>query len=161
MAVFESKDQKEMAKEYATAMAIVRSEHEIQEMQRQAHMANMQAQSAAKALGAANGYGHAYNQAQLGNYGASIQGLQAGKQQSAEHFNPNKREAFQVPLSTLVTMWQVKYGDQWVHSEAPISAEDERFYIDALRRMVSADLFENHAGWVRLKENVEKILADR
>ena len=87
--------------------------------------------------------------------------LNSGLQQKQVPFDPNKLEAFRIPLTTLVTMWQVKYGDQWVNGDVPISPNDEAFYIDGLRRLLSAGVFEQYNGWVRLKENVEKILADR
>ncbi len=74
--------------------------------------------------------------------------------------DPNKREAFQIPLSQLVTMWQVKHGDQWVDGSQPMQ-EGEDFYADAFTRLQRNELFEQIDGYVRLKENVENLLANR
>lgn len=75
-------------------------------------------------------------------------------------FDPNKSEAFQIPLSQAVTMWQVKYGDKWydAHHARPPTGDD--FYTDVFDRIKKAELFENIDGWYRLKDNVENLLAN-
>jgi hypothetical protein len=91
---------------------------------------------------------HAYNQAM---------------QQKAvplPRFDPNKSEAFLIPLSQAVTMWQVKHGDKWydAHHARPPTGDD--FYTDVFDRIKKEGLFENVDGWYRLKENVETLLAN-
>ncbi len=156
MGIFDGLSQGPGAFAVDTAQAIYESERKLAELQLQAQQMNMQAQSAANALGLANGYGQSYNSSQSAAKQASH-----GLQRKQNPFNPNKQEAFQIPLSRLVTLWQAKYGDQWINGDEPVSERDDAFYVDALRRLLSAGLFEQHSGWVRLKENVEKLLADR
>ena len=67
--------------------------------------------------------------------------------QPIKPFNPNELEAFKIPLSQLVTLWQAKYGDEWV--EKP----DEAFWMDALTRLNVAGKFEHAGGWYRIKED--------
>lgn len=86
-------------------------------------------------------------------------GRNYGPQTPIERFNPNNSEAYQVSLSHLVTMWQAKHGDVWVDVETPYDAKD--FYSHAYNRLFENGLFERVEGWARLKENVEKLLADR
>lgn len=64
-------------------------------------------------------------------------------------FDPNKSEAFQVPLSQLVTLWQAKFNDTWVD----MGIEHEDFWRHAHRRLNNADKFESVEGWVRLLED--------
>ena len=64
-------------------------------------------------------------------------------------FDPNKSEAFQVPLSQLVTLWQAKFNDTWVD----MGIEHEDFWRQAHRRLQNADKFEHVEGWVRLVED--------
>ena len=64
-------------------------------------------------------------------------------------FDPNKSEAFQVPLSQLVTLWQAKFNDTWVD----MGVEHEDFWRQAHRRLNNADKFESVEGWVRLLED--------
>lgn len=66
-------------------------------------------------------------------------------------FNPNEIEAFQIPLSQLVTLWQAKYGDKWCDGNA---THDDIFYSHACMRLNANDMFEKFHGWVRLKEGV-------
>lgn len=75
-------------------------------------------------------------------------------------FDPNKSEAFQIPLSQAVTMWQVKFGDKWFDAHQPRPEEGKDFYADVFGRIKQAELFENIDGWYRLKENVENLLAN-
>jgi hypothetical protein len=79
----------------------------------------------------------------------AIQGIQAGAQKVAAVFNPNKNEAYAIPLSRLVVMWQARYSDEWV---AVYMIEDD-FYRDAHDRLRKADKFEVCDNWVRLKED--------
>lgn len=75
-------------------------------------------------------------------------------------FDPNKSEAYLIPLSQAVTMWQVKHGDNWYDAhelKTPMSAD---FYSDVFGRLKKAELFESIDGWYRLKENVENLLAN-
>lgn len=65
-------------------------------------------------------------------------------------FDPNKEEAFQVPMSQLVTLWQAKFNDTWVD----MGLEHEAFWRQAWRRLNNADMFETVEGWVRLREDV-------
>ena len=75
-------------------------------------------------------------------------------------FDPNKSEAFQIPLSQAVTMWQVKHGDKWYDAHQPRQTKGSDFYTDVFDRIQKAELFENVDGWYRLKENVETLLAN-
>ena len=69
--------------------------------------------------------------------------------------NPNKREAYVIPLSTLVNMWRAKYGDLWVD----VSEIDEEFWMDASSRlhrnklMEEIEFRESNTPWARLKED--------
>ncbi len=109
---------------------------------------------------AQNALREAYNQATLANIKSQNAAVQKMMSQDRHRFDPNKREAFQIPLSQLVTMWQVKHGDKWFDGSEP-KQEGEDFYADAFMRLRQNELFEMVDGWVRLKENVEKLLADR
>jgi len=75
--------------------------------------------------------------------------------QTFNTFNPNKREAYMMPLSQLVTIWQAKYGDEWVQKDLlPIVQESAQFFQDAYWRLRRNDLMEEaDDGWYRLKEN--------
>lgn len=149
MGIFETSSQKQLASQYQRF-------NQAQQMQIDMHneeqklQAAMYNQAAQKTL---------YNQAAqkgLTNPGA-IFGA-SGPIQKKERFNPNEQEAYQIPLSRLVTMWQAKYGDAWVDGQQPATNGD--FYSDACMRLANNNLFERMEGWVRLKENVEKLLAD-
>ena len=67
--------------------------------------------------------------------------------QTTKPFNPNEQGAFKIPLSQLVTLWQAKYGDEWVEV-----FEDE-FWSDAMSRLKVADKLENTRHWFRIKED--------
>jgi len=87
------------------------------------------------------------------------QGL--GKQRSTIVSNmrgvddPNKREAYAIPLSRLVDMWRIKFEDKWVD----VSEIDDEFWMDASSRLHRNKLMEEvefHASntpWARLKED--------
>lgn len=76
-----------------------------------------------------------------------------GAQQKAPRFNPNESEAFQVPMSQLITMWRLKYGDEWYDMQSARPPYGKDFYSDAFDRMNRAQLFESFEGWYRLKED--------
>ena len=69
--------------------------------------------------------------------------------------NPNQREAYIVPLSTLANMWKAKYGDLWVD----VSEIDDEFWMDASSRlhrnklMEEIEFRESNTPWARLKED--------
>ena len=69
--------------------------------------------------------------------------------------NPNKREAYIVPLSTLANMWRAKYGDLWVD----VSEIDDEFWADASLRlhrnklMEEIEFRESNTPWARLRED--------
>lgn len=67
-------------------------------------------------------------------------------------FNPNELEAFQIPLSQLVTMWQVRFGETWV--SLPAMYNETGFFQHAHDRLRRAEKFEVFDNWVRLKEDV-------
>lgn len=148
MAIFETSSQKQLASQYQrlTQAQQMQMDMHNEEQKIQAALYN---QAAQKAL---------YNQAAqkgLTNPGAILGA--SGPIQKKERFNPNEQEAYQIPLSQVVAMWQVKYGDQWVDTVVPYEAKD--FYSQAYNRLNENHLFEFVEGWVRLKENVEKLLA--
>jgi len=69
--------------------------------------------------------------------------------------NPNTREAYVVPLSTLANMWRAKYGDLWVD----VSEIDDEFWADASARlhrnklMEEIEFRESNTPWARLRED--------
>ena len=69
--------------------------------------------------------------------------------------NPNQREAYVVPLSTLVNLWRAKYGDLWVD----VSELDDDFWSDASSRlhrnklMEEIEFRESNTPWARLRED--------
>lgn len=107
-------------------------------------MQKMQMQNAAMNRGLMN--------ANVLGQGAYIRGTLPGAAvQPKERFDPNKHEAFMIPLSQLVTMWRLKYGDEWLDASM---VHDGSFYAHACTRLNNNDMFENANGWVRLKEGV-------
>lgn len=68
-------------------------------------------------------------------------------------FNPNDNEAFQIPMSQLVTLWRLKYGDSWHNGQQTSSGMMKDFYEAAFERLNRAQLFESFEGWYRLKED--------
>lgn len=71
-----------------------------------------------------------------------------------ERFNPNKSEAFNAPMSQLVTLWRIKHGDEWVDMQRLRPPSGKDFYTDAFDRLDRANMFEVFGGWYRLKEDV-------
>ena len=67
--------------------------------------------------------------------------------QAIKPFNPNEQEAYKIPLSNLVTLWQAKFGDEWVE------VLTEEFWRDALNRLTNAKKLEHANGWHRIKED--------
>jgi hypothetical protein len=92
-----------------------------------------------------------------GMYGANQAQAGASKMRKAPPVvdNPNTREAYVVPLSTLANMWRAKYGDLWVD----VSEIDEEFWMDASSRlhrnklMEEIEFRESNTPWARLKED--------
>jgi hypothetical protein len=84
---------------------------------------------------------------------AAQQGL-GGMKQKLPRFNPNKSEAFQVPLSQLVTLWRLKHGEEWYDAGHSRPEPGKNFYVDAFDRLRNAGCFESFDGWHRLKEDV-------
>lgn len=70
--------------------------------------------------------------------------------------DPNKREAYAIPLSRLVDMWRIKFEDKWVD----VSEIDDEFWSDASGRLHRNKLMEevefngSNTPWARLKEDV-------
>lgn len=100
-----------------------------------------------------------YTEAQKVQYGQIMnashqrrvgQGIQP---QKVPRFNPNESEAFQVPLSQLVTLWRIKHGDAWYDAERPRPEPGKDFYTDVFDRLNKANMFEMFEGWYRLKED--------
>jgi hypothetical protein len=69
--------------------------------------------------------------------------------------NPNTREAYVIPLSTLVNLWRAKFGDLWID----VSELDDEFWLDASARlhrnklMEEIEFRESNTPWARLKED--------
>lgn len=69
--------------------------------------------------------------------------------------DPNKREAYAIPLSRLVDMWRIKFEDKWID----VSELDEEFWSDASGRLHRNKLMEevefngSNTPWARLKED--------
>lgn len=70
--------------------------------------------------------------------------------------DPNKREAYAMPLSRLADMWRARFGDTWID----VSELDEEFWMDASSRLHRNKLMEelefrnSNTPWARLKEGV-------
>ena len=102
-------------------------------------------------------YRQAMNMAQTSMLGQQqfahqgLGGVQAPKARTPiPRFNPNDSEAFQIPMSQLITMWRLKHGEEWFDGQQ-IRKED--FYDAAFERLNRAQLFESFEGWYRLKED--------
>ena len=71
-------------------------------------------------------------------------------------FNPNKNPVYSIPLSELVNLWRVRYGDTWVD----VSEIEDEFWEEASSRLHQNNMMEiiNHhtdtTPWSRLKEGV-------
>ena len=69
--------------------------------------------------------------------------------------DPNKREAYVIPLSTLVNLWRAKFGDLWID----VSELDDEFWMDASSRlhrnklMEEIEFRESNTPWARLRED--------
>jgi hypothetical protein len=104
-------------------------------------------------------YNQAMNMAQksvLGQQYAANQGMgvQASRARTPiPRFNPNESEAFQIPMSQLVTMWRLKHGEEWVDMQRARPPSGKDFYTDALDRLDRASKLEMFDGWCRLKED--------
>ena len=91
------------------------------------------------------------NSAQASQYGQAL--LSAHMRKVVD--NPNTREAYIVPLSTLVNLWRAKYGDLWVD----VSEIDDEFWMDASSRlhrnklMEEIEFRESNTPWARLRED--------
>lgn len=94
-----------------------------------------------------------YNSQMMANNMSAAQQrrVNLGPQAPIKPFNPNELEAYQIPLSQLVTLWRAKYGDEWVNGN-----DDHKydFYSHACTRLTASGLFETVHGWCRLKEDV-------
>ena len=70
-------------------------------------------------------------------------------------FNPNNEPVYSIPLSELVNLWRVRYGDTWVD----VSEIEEEFWEAASSRLHQNHMMEiiNHHSdttpWSRLKED--------
>ena len=70
-------------------------------------------------------------------------------------FNPNKDPVYSIPLSELINLWRVRYGDTWVD----VSEIEEEFWEAASSRLHQNHMMEiiNHHSdttpWSRLKED--------
>ena len=105
-------------------------------------------------------YRQAMNMAQTSMLGQQqfahqgLGGVQAPKARTPiPRFNPNDSEAFQIPMSQLITMWRLKYGDSWHDGQQTSSGLLKDFYEAAFERLNRAQLFESFEGWYRLKED--------
>lgn len=68
--------------------------------------------------------------------------------------DPNKIASMVMPLSALVDIWRVKFGDTWLPSgEPPPATEDYELWKMAAVRLHANSKFEVVAGYFRLKEN--------
>jgi len=89
-------------------------------------------------------------QSMLATNQAVIKGL-GGIQKKA--INPNTHEAWSIPLSQLVNLWQAKYGDKWVD----VSDLDDDFWPEASARLHRNNKMEacdnDSTPWARLKED--------
>jgi len=95
-------------------------------------------------------YANALGQSMLATKNAAAQNIYntVAHQQAVKPFNPNDQEAYKIPLSQLVTLWQAKFGDEWVQK-----FEDE-FWHDAMFRLKAAGkLEEAKHTWFRIKED--------
>lgn len=83
---------------------------------------------------------------------ANAQGMPT---QPSPRFNPNDYEAFQVPMSQLITMWQLKFGDKWYDAQnvrGKFEHDGKEFWEYAFDRLRRAEKLEGYDGWFRLKE---------
>jgi|Laugresbdmm110sd_1035091.scaffolds.fasta_scaffold143227_2 hypothetical protein len=70
-------------------------------------------------------------------------------------FNPNEDPAWAMPLSGLVNMWRVRYGDTWID----VSEIEDEFWLSASSRlhrnkkMEEAETHDDNTPWARLRED--------
>ena len=87
-------------------------------------------------------------------YGQAIAGASKMRKAPPVVDDPNKREAYVIPLSTLVNLWRAKFGDLWID----VSELDDEFWSDASARlhrnklMEEIEFRESNTPWARLKE---------
>ncbi len=95
-------------------------------------------------------YTQSLAQSMLATQQGVIKGL-GGIQKKA--INPNEHEAWSIPLSQLVNLWQAKYGDKWVD----VSDLDDDFWSEASGRLHRNNKMElcdhGNTPWARLKED--------
>lgn len=72
------------------------------------------------------------------------------------NFDPNTKEAYMIPMSRLVDMWQALFGDRWLNSMRANPEFKDRFWADACDRLTQNSMFEIQGDWFRLKEDVCK-----
>ena len=104
-------------------------------------------------LGGAIGNIQNINPTQLQQIAAQQNAYNQAAVQRAHLFDPNKEEAYIIPLSQLVTLWQAKYNDQWVNENEFLFGNCDKFFGPAYERLKASMKFERMAGWVRLKED--------
>ena len=89
----------------------------------------------------------------LQDYAKAIQQINAPVTMTV--FNPNNHPVYSIPLSELVNLWRVKFGDTWID----VSELDDDFWEDASARLHTNKKMEelnHHSGntpWARLKED--------
>jgi len=71
------------------------------------------------------------------------------------NFDPNTKEAYMIPLSRLIDMWQALFGDRWLSTQGNPEFKD-RFWADACDRLTHNGKFEIQGDWFRLKEDACK-----
>ena len=96
---------------------------------------------------------------QGGKYGGGVLGpatkSRTVSNSSMRMDDPNKREAYVIPLSTLVNLWRAKFGDLWID----VSELDDEFWMDASSRlhrnklMEEIEFRESNTPWARLRED--------
>ena len=72
------------------------------------------------------------------------------------NFDPNTKEAYMIPMSRLVDMWQALFGDRWLNSTRGNPEFQDRFWADACDRLTHNGKFEIQGDWFRLKEDACK-----
>lgn len=94
-----------------------------------------------------------YNQMMNNQIAMAQQGMQQAAMHTPRVFDPNKEEAYIIPLSQLVTLWQAKYGDTWANENEFLFGDCDKFFGPAYERLKANMKFERMAGWVRLRED--------
>ena len=115
------------------------------------HMQHLRAQEDLERLRTENQLANQYAQ----NLGQSMMNAktlasQNVYSQALKPFNPNEIEAYKIPLSQLVTLWQAKFGDEWVSYDQL----KEDFWHEAGSRLYDSGKLEKaKADWFRIKED--------